>query len=311
MKTEFFMPYLFLLIANVSGISKVIAMKNSGKVCPGEYNSVRINTLRSILCALVSLAIFFISGANAELNGWWIWLISGLSNALMMFLWVVCSQSIGLIYLETFSIIGSTAIPMMIAPLLYEGETVSLLQWLGFLCLLIAVVALSFKPKKDKSLATKPKTSHKFSVMTVVYVLLLILSYAGTSVTQKLYPTLVGKDYTAFFNLMTFTVVLLCFSSVLIFGKAFKKKSFLPESSTANKKLFIYIFIAAVMIYAYQYFSTLSAGMLPSAIFYPLIKGVAMFLSAVSDVVIYKQKLTINKIIGLFFVFSAILLINI
>ena len=83
------MPYLFLLIANVAGISKVIAMKNSGKVCPGEYNSVRINTLRSILCGLVSLAIFFIAGANAELNGWWIWLVSGLSNALMMFLWVV------------------------------------------------------------------------------------------------------------------------------------------------------------------------------------------------------------------------------
>lgn len=304
------MPYLFLLIANVAGISKVIAMKNSGKVCPGEYNSVRINTLRSILCGLVSLVIFFISGANAQSNGWWIWLISGLSNALMMFLWVVCSQSIGLIYLETFSIIGSTAIPMLIAPLLYEGESVSLLQWLGFLCLLIAVIALSYKSKKGE-IPTETKTHRKLSIIPIIYVLLLILSYVGTSVTQKLYPTIVGKEYTAYFNLMTFSVVLICFSSVLIFGKAFKKKSFLPESYSSSKKLFAYIFIAAVMIYVYQYFSTVAASMLSSAIFYPLIKGIAMLLTAVCDVVIYKQKLTANKLIGLFFIFSAILLINI
>lgn len=306
------MEYLFLLIANFAGISKVIAMKNSGKICPGEYNSVRINTLRSILCCIVSLVTFYAVGGKAESSGWWIWLISGISNALMMFLWVTCTQRIGLIYLETFAIIGSTAIPMIIAPLLYEGETVSLVQWVGVLCLLVAVVVLSLKPKVSSGASTtKIKENNNGKITVIVYVLLLILSYVGAGVSQKLYPTLVGQEYTAYFNLMTFIVVLICFSLVLISGKIFKKKTLLPENSVQSKKLFLYVFIAAVMIYAYQYFSTLAAGMLPSAIFYPLIKGISMLLTVLCDVLIYKQKMTKNTFIGLLFVFTAIILINI
>lgn len=305
------MEYLFLLIANFAGISKVIAMKNSGKVCPGEYNSVRINTFRSILCCIVSVVAFYIAGAKTESSGWWIWLISGVSNAVMMFLWVTCTQRIGLIYLETFAIIGSTAIPMIIAPLLYEGETVNLLQWFGVLCLLIAVIVLSLKPKVSNGTPTKVKENKKGNITVIIYVLLLIPSYVGTSVSQKLYPTLIGQEYTAYFNLMTFIVVLICFSLVLISGKIFKKKTLLPENVSKNKKLFLYVFIAAVMIYVYQYFSTLAAGMLPSAIFYPLIKGISMLLTVLCDVLIYKQKMTKNTLIGLLFVFTAIILINI
>ena len=304
------MEYIFLLLANFAGISKVIAMKKSGELCPGEYNSDRINTLRSIFCLRVSLFIILITGAKAQSQGWWIWLISGICNALLIFLWVVCTQRVGLIYLETFSIIGSTAIPMLLAPLLYEGETVSPLQWIGFACLIIATFVLTFnKPTKHQ---TQPQTKKpKANLTTGIYILLLVVSYVGISISQKLYPTLVGQDYTAFFNLMTFIVVLLSFSVVLIIGKTVKNKPFLPENTSANKKLFIYIFIAAVMIYAYQYFCTLSASMLPSAIFYPLIKGIAMLLTVLCDVLVFKQKLTLNKIVGLLFVFTAILLINI
>ena len=304
------MEYIFLLIANFAGISKVVAMKCSGKVCSGEYNSVRINTLRSILCGIVSVIMFLIAGAKAQSSGWWIWLISGLSNALMMFLWVICTQKISLIYLETFSIIGSTAIPMIIGPYIYQGESVTLLQWLGVACLLLAVIALSVKPKLKQEVNLPPvKKKENSKLLIVAYVLLLILSYVGVSVSQKLYPTFVGKEYTEFFNLMTFSVVLLCFSMVLVFGKVFKKQSFMPKDS--SKSLLIFIVIAAVMIYVYQYFSTLAAGMMPSAVFYPLLKGIAMTLTVVCDVVIFKQRMTINKVVGLIFVFAAIILINI
>ena len=45
------MGYVFLLIASFAGITKMAAMKGCGKVCPGAYNSVRINAFRSLLCA--------------------------------------------------------------------------------------------------------------------------------------------------------------------------------------------------------------------------------------------------------------------
>ena len=306
------MGYAFLLIACFAGISKLVAMKSSGKVCPGEYNSVRINTFRSIICGLVSVAIFLFTGAKAETSGWWIWLISGLSNALTMFVWILCTQRIGLIFVETFCLIGSTAIPMLIAPLLYDGDTVSVLQWVGVICLLLAVVVLSIKPKNQskEELSENNGKKNKSSVITIVYILLLILSNVGLSVSQKLYPTFVGEGYTAYFNLMTFAVVLFCFALVLIFGKFIKNKSFLPENTTSGKKLIIFVCVAAVMIYAYQYFSTLAAGMLPSAIFYPLAKGISMLLTVTCDVLIFKQKITKSVLLGLVFILASIVLTN-
>lgn len=315
------MGYLFLIVASLAGISKVVAMKQSGKVCPGEYNSVRINAFRASICGVVSVMAFLLSGAKSEGEYWWIWLLSGASNALMMFVWILCTQRISLIFVETFCLIGSTAIPMLISPLLYDGEVVNVWQWIGVICLLCAVVALSLKPNfarhaeedaKRETNAELPagKTKKKISLLTWIYILLLVLSNVGLSVTQKLYPVRAGSEYTAFFNLMTFLVVFGCFAAVLLFGKFFNKKGFLPENATSGKKLIVYVSVAAVMIYVYQYFSTLAAGILPSAIFYPLARGVSMCLTVACDVVVFKQKITKNVCIGLLFIFAAIVLTN-
>lgn len=141
------MGCLFLLLADLAGITKAAVMKGVGKACPGEYNSVRVNGLRGLICVAVSGAIFWLSGAEAGRGHGWIWLLSGLSNAVMMFVWILCAQRIGLVFVETFCMIGAVAVPMLLAPLLYEGERVSPGQWLGAACLLAAVAALSAKPK--------------------------------------------------------------------------------------------------------------------------------------------------------------------
>ena len=49
------MGCLFLLLANLAGITKVAVMKGVGKACPGEYNSVRVNGLRGLICVAVSV----------------------------------------------------------------------------------------------------------------------------------------------------------------------------------------------------------------------------------------------------------------
>lgn len=309
------MSYLFLIIACLAGICKVIAMKSCGRICPGEYNSVRINTLRACICGLVSAVIFVAAGAQAEWQYWWIWVLSGLSNAVMMFVWMLCTQRISLIFVETFCLIGSTAIPMLLSPVLYEGETVSLLQWIGMACLLCAVLVLSAKPraKAGEGEATDTPVSpakKRETILTGVYILLLILSNLGLSLSQKLYPTYAGNGYTAYFNLMTFAIVLACFALVLLCGRIFCGKSVMPENTASGKKLLIFVAAAAVMIYVYQFFSTEAAGMMPSAVYYPLARGISMLLNVVADVTVFKQKLTKSTCIGLVFIFAAIILTN-
>lgn len=308
------MGYLFLIFASLAGISKVVAMKQSGKVCSGEYNSVRINSFRALICFIVSVCTFFVTGAKFQGEYLWICFLSGISNAVMMFVWILCTQRMGLIFVETFCLIGSTAIPVLISPFLYANEGVSLLQWIGVACLFSAVIFLSLKVEKtsqtDGDCKAEGVKQKPFDFLTVVYVILLIASNVGVSVTQKLYPSRVGSEYTAFFNLATFTVIFLCFALVLAFGKIFKKKSLLPDNPSSWKKLFLLIAVAAVMIYLYQYLSTLAAAALPSAVFYPLARGISMFLTVVCDVLLFKQKITKNIVISLIFIFAAIILTN-
>ena len=230
--------------------------------------------------------------------------LAGITKAaVMMFVWILCAQRIGLVFVETFCMIGAVAIPMLLAPLLYEGERVSPGQWLGAACLLAAVAALSAKPKTAGPDGKKPGKRGRFALAGCIA--LLILSNVGVSVTQKLYPARVGKEYTPYFNLMTFGVVFLCFAAVLLAGKLGKKKPLRPEGGVSGKKLG-----ALVSIAANQYFATQAAAALPSAVYYPLSRGVGMILTAVCDAVIFRQRITKNTGIGVALLCASILLTN-
>lgn len=308
------MGYVFLTIASFAGISKMAAMKGSGKLCPGAYNSVRINAFRSLLCAVVALLVFLASGARASGEEWWLWLLSGLANALMMFAWLLCTERISLVFVESFGMLGSVVIPLLLAPVLYEGETVNLRQWLGTACLLVALIFLFVKKKepKNKEVDNSVQTTKSRGLaLTVAYIALYVLSNAGLSITQKMYPVRVGKEYTAYFNLMTFAVVLVCFLSALLCGKVFVGKSMLPKNTASGKRLVAYVTVAAVMIYVYSYFATLAAEALPSAVYYPLARGINMLLTVLCDAFVFKQKPGRNVYAGLVFIFAAVLLTGI
>ncbi len=314
------MGYVFLTIASFAGISKMAAMKSSGKLCPGAYNSVRINAFRSLLCAVVALSVFLASGAKASGEEWWLWLLSGLANAVMMFAWLLCTERISLVFVESFGMLGSVVVPLLLAPALYEGETVSLRQWIGTACLLVALIFLFAKKKKPKTKEVdnpettdigQKTTKNRGLTLTVAYIVLYVLSNAGLSITQKMYPVRVGKEYTSYFNLMTFAVVLICFFSALLGGRFFVGKSMLPENAASGKRLFAYVTVAAVMIYVYSYFATLAAEALPSAVYYPLARGINMLLTVLCDAFVFKQKPNKNVYTGLIFIFAAVLLTGI
>lgn len=323
------MEYVFLIIALFTGIVKVIAVKNSGRLCPGEYNSVRINFLRAVICVLVSLITFFAAGSPALGEHWWIWLASGVFNALLMFVWILCTQRAGLVFVETFGLVGSVAVPLVLAPFLYSGESVTLLQWVGVGCLFAAVALLALdkggaakKSQKtveqaeltqtapQEELSKKTNKAKSAGLITAVYIVLYVISNAGISITPKLYREYTGGGYETFFNLMTFAVVLACFSIVLACGKIFKNKSVLPEKSLSSKKTAIYILIAAVMMYSYQFFMSLASA-LPSAVLYPLLRGGSILLTVLCDAVIYKQKITSVTCLGVAFAVIAIVLTSI
>ena len=82
-----------------------------------------------------------------------------------------------------------------------------------------------------------------------------------------------------------------------------------PKVEFPYKNVWVYILIAGVALYVNELFTTYAAQ-LSSAIFYPLSKGLTVGCTFLLDVIVFKDKVTIKKMIGFFVVVAAIIFIN-
>lgn len=306
------MGYLYLVISKFCGAAKMAAMKNSGNADDSTGTSVKVNAVRSGIILVVSVIVFVVSRA-ATADGVWIAALSGVSNALNMLSWLVCATAVSLCIVETFVMIGSVVFPLALSPLLYAGETVSAAQWTGAGVVLAAVVL--FCVGRDV----------KFGKKGIVWIAVCTLSSAGCNVTAKLYAVRAGSEYVAFFNLVTFVIVFTFFAVVAAItvlknrkktdpvadsepvedsgraadsGRAEEKDPQPREFFGLPKRTYFRIAIAAVGMYATNYFMTLAAGAFPSGVLYPLSYGAGFVLTAIMDTVFFKQKLTLPRAVA-------------
>lgn len=306
------MGYLYLAISKFCGAAKMAAMKNCGNADDSTGTSVKVNAVRSGIILVVSVIVFAVSRA-ATADGVWIAALSGVSNALNMLSWLVCATAVSLCIVETFCMIGSVVFPLALSPLLYADETVSAAQWAGAGVILAAVVL--FCVGRDV----------KFGKKGIVWIAVCTLSSAGCNVTAKLYAVRAGSEYAAFFNLVTFVIVFAFFAVVAAItalknrkktdpaadsepvedpepvensGRAEEKDPQPREFFGLPKRTYFRIAIAAVGMYATNYFMTLAAGALPSGVLYPLSYGAGFVLTAIMDTVFFKQKLTLPRAVA-------------
>lgn len=297
------MGYLYLAISKFCGAAKMAAMKNCGNADDSTGTSVKVNAVRSGIILVVSVIVFAVSRA-ATADGVWIAALSGVSNALNMLSWLVCATAVSLCIVETFVMIGSVVFPLALSPLLYAGETVSAAQWAGAGVILAAVVL--FCVGRDV----------KFGKKGIVWIAVCTLSSAGCNVTAKLYAVRAGSEYVAFFNLVTFVIVFAFFAVVAAItvlknrkktdsaadpgldAPAEEKDPQPREFFGLPKRTYFRIAIAAVGMYATNYFMTLAAGALPSGVLYPLSYGAGFVLTAIMDTVFFKQKLTLPRAVA-------------
>lgn len=300
------MGYLYLAISKFCGAAKMAAMKNCGNADDSTGTSVKVNAVRSGIILVVSVIVFVVSRA-ATADGMWIAALSGVSNALNMLSWLVCATAVSLCIVETFVMIGSVVFPLALSPLLYAGETVSAAQWAGAGVILAAVVL--FCVGRDV----------KFGKKGIVWIAVCTLSSAGCNVTAKLYAVRAGSEYVAFFNLVTFVIVFAFFAVVAAITVLKNRKKTDPAADSEPvedsvraeekdlqpreffglpKRTYFRIAIAAVGMYATNYFMTLAAGALPSGVLYPLSYGAGFVLTAIMDTVFFKQKLTLPRAVA-------------
>ena len=208
--------------------------------------------------------------------------------------------------------------PQLLAPLLYAGERVTLLQWAGAGALAAAVFL--FSPRGG--------TGKKITAKTVLLFALCAVSSAGCAVSQKLFVTYAAGSVTCF-NLIGFAVVF------LVFGIAFPIVSHrergvsaapaeggaqAPESGAAAHaakaaekfppRIWIFLAAATAMLYANQYFAATASGYFSSAVFYPLTYAISMPLTFLADTFIFRERVRAKKIVGILCAVAAVFFVN-
>jgi len=298
------MGLLYLFISKFGTIGKMIAVKKSGGIASGPKNSLIINLIRSLGCVLISLLFCLFSGFDKMSDlGILFAILSGIANAGLLFSWILCTEKSSLCAVEIFCMIGGILIPLLFTPLLFDGETIGLFQWIGALLLLPAAYCFSYK---------KSSSGKGLTPSALLLLLLACFSNAGCFLTQKLF-TAYGCGSAADFNLLTFLFcgIFLGIMLVPISLTSKSKDSLFKKPKKVKKQLFIYILIAIIMLYIAQYFSTLASGKLQSAYFFPLSYAISMPLTLLSDIIIFNEKLKASSIIALLFVALSITLISI
>jgi len=307
------MLYGALLLAQAGTSTKQFTMKKCGSIAPGAFNSVCINLARALICLAVSTIIWIFTGGGATtLFGHVIIIISGIGTAFNLFTWILSSQLVPLTLIDSVSMIGSMVIPLILAPYLYNGDTVSPIQWLG--CALVIVSAFLFM-KKGKKIEKNGSAFQKIAIVATC-----AISITLASILKKYYTYSIvakGLGNIEYFTFASFLTVLAVFSVLFaIYYKLERKRALAVCTSNERplvklpyKRVWVYILIAGVALYVNELFTSY-ASQLPSAIYYPLSKGLTVGCTFLLDTIVLKDKVTLKKTIGLITVITAIILIN-
>ena len=294
------MGYLYLVMAKIAAAIKMIAVKKCGNIASGAKNSVKINLIRSSGSLVIALIVCIFSGFQ-KMNGYGILftLMSGFSQGIMLWSWILAATSAPMITVEVFCMIGGVVIPLIISPLMLEGESVTLLQWIGSLLLFLAMFCLS---KRRGNARTTPKS--------ILFMCIAGLSNAGCVITQKFYQSFKGGTV-ADFQLGTFIFTVTVLAFVLLLMNLFKKDNSDEIKKSLSKKVLFFITVAFIMTYASQFLSTVASGRIAAAVLYPLAYVISMPLIFIVDVLVFKEKITPLNVMGIMLVTASGILINI
>ena len=153
-------------------------------------------------------------------------------------------------------------------------------------------------------LCVDPKSNMKISKKWIVFCVIFFLCAGASGIILKMYNK---SDSSAEMNtMMIITALTAMVSFVIIYVvsgllRVKNNQSFLIIEKNKNAFLWSILFIGLCGLVSggYQRLNMYLTGALPSIVFFPTFNGVVIFLSCISGVVLFKEKLSVKQIVGL------------
>lgn len=293
------MGYLFLMIALLAGATKGYCGKKTSGYTDNFGDAVLANEIRMVLCIVIGFLIVLASGdlstliPSVKMLG--ISALSGIFTAIFVVTWLISVKKSAYMMVDIFLMLG-VLIPL-IASNIFFHEAIKTTQWLGIALLFVAVIIMCSYNNAIKAKLTPSS-----------FILLFLCGVANgiADFSQKLYTKCIPDSSAAAFNFYTYLFAGLVL--MVFFAATYKKGE--PVDKSKIKKIFGFILIMAICLFANSFFKTLASGHLSAVLLYPLNQGFSLILSAVMACVLFKEKLTAKAVVGILTAFSGLLIIN-
>ena len=303
-KEIYVMGYLFMAISLLAGVVKGYCGKRTSGYVNGYRGAMLANTVRMILCTLIGV-ILIIAGGNAEQLKptpaiLAISALSGVTTSVFVVCWLISVKKGAYMMLDVFLMLG-VLVPIVAGRFVF-GETIKLTQWIGIGVLIIAVVIMCSYNNSIKE---------KMSISALVMLIVCGAANGLTDFSQKLFVKQLSDVPISVFNFYTYVFSAAVLAVFLIIFSVKEKSQGKEETASGLKRIFGYIAVMSVCLFANSYFKTMAAGYLDSAQLYPLNQGLGLILSSVMSAVFFHERLTLKCIIGLVLSFAGLIIINV
>ncbi len=298
------MGYLFLTLALAAGITKAYCGKKTSHYTADIKDAMLANAIRMLFCICIGLILILLQGElrfmNPTLSVLLISAFSGISTAVFVVTWLLSVKKSAYMMVEVFIMLG-VLIPMSLGSLFFH-ESIRLTSWLGMAVLTAATVIMYSYNNTQKQ---------KLSKIALLLLFICGISSGLADFSQKLFVRTLPEIPASVFNFYTYVFsALFLVPSYLLLRKRDAENDAVKNTSVFSK-IFGYILVMSVCLFANSYFKTKAAVYLDSAKLYPLNQGCALILSTFMSAFLFKEKITLRCAVGLLLAFAGLILINV
>ncbi len=267
---------------------KYASMQGNGK------NNIKYNTLKFFLGSIVLLPVFLLDttpafGLGAIICG----AVCGIMYAISKTLILVGYEKTSISFM-TLCHASGMVVPCILGHFLWS-ESLGILSLLGVLLTVASVVLL-----KDSKGGGRKMTLGGALIGIAVF-----LSSGGIMVLQKMMGKYFAEQSVSEYNFYSFIVcALIMLACMGIESRSGKKSEALPNESNVVKngrlKIFLCAIGSAVSLCVISLVMTGLAGAVPSVVLFPLFNGSGIILVCIGSIFVFKEKMSVKQLVGLF-----------
>lgn len=296
------MGYLFLALALAAGLTKAFCGKKSSLAVGSTTDAVIITAVRMLLCCVIGFILAFVASGRAPVAEGGVILLSaacGIMSALFTVSWLLAVSTTMYMMVEVF-VTGGVIIPLVLSNAVY-GERIGIFDVIGVLLLLFGILFIS---------TAEGRVRGSFGIKGIALLILCMISSGATDLLQKVYAKEFPKTDALVFNfyVYTFAAAALILTSLAV---VIRKRGGLSSSLSAAGSIWVYVLIMALCLFLNSYFKTRAAAHLDAVVLYPVNQGLAMILSSLMSVFLFKERMKCKAVVGIALTLVGVILINV